>query len=170
MSDVQRLEVLDRIDCLLLLRSQSLGRVVFTAHAFPACQPVAFLLDGERVLFRAVDGSTLSDAAGSGNIVAVHVDNAHQGQTSFWSVTVVGCCQIITDAAVSPRSPRCRSWPTHQTGTTSSSPWTWRSSEAGDSWTAAGSRWRAVMADSIESYDAEPARSAVDHHDPSGPG
>ncbi len=98
MSDVQRLEVLDRIDCLLLLSSQSLGRVVFTAHALPACQPVAFLLDGERVLFRAVDGSTLSDAAGGGNIVAVHVDNAHQGQTSFWSVTVVGCCQIITDA------------------------------------------------------------------------
>ena len=44
--DAHGLEILDREDCLGLLASVPLGRVVFTDRALPAIQPVNFVLDG----------------------------------------------------------------------------------------------------------------------------
>jgi hypothetical protein len=44
---------IDREECLQLLAGAAVGRVVFTALAMPAAQPVAFLVDGDEIVFRA---------------------------------------------------------------------------------------------------------------------
>ncbi|MEU8385537.1 pyridoxamine 5'-phosphate oxidase family protein, partial [Streptosporangium sp. NPDC048865] len=44
------LQILSRQECLTLLASTSIGRIVFTDRALPAVQPVGFVLDGEDIV------------------------------------------------------------------------------------------------------------------------
>ncbi|WP_084965757.1 pyridoxamine 5'-phosphate oxidase family protein [Thermoactinospora rubra] len=58
--DGSGLRVLSRRECLELLASAPIGRIVFTDRALPAVQPVNFRLDGERVVIRTTTGSKLA--------------------------------------------------------------------------------------------------------------
>ncbi len=44
------LEILGRAECVALLRSAPVGRVVYTDQALPAIQPVTFVLDGDEAV------------------------------------------------------------------------------------------------------------------------
>ncbi len=92
--DANGLEVLDREDCLALMRSVTLGRVVFTERALPAIEPVHFILDGDDVIIATPPGSKLS-AAMRGTIVAFETDAFESGSRSGWSVTVVGQARAV---------------------------------------------------------------------------
>src|SRR5689334_23406956 len=90
------LHELSREECLGLLARTGIGRVVFTEAALPAAHPVAFLLDGEEVVFRTAGGGKLA-AATTGRVVAFEADEVDLASRSGWSVLGVGEAYEITD-------------------------------------------------------------------------
>jgi hypothetical protein len=88
---------LTRVDCLQLLAAGGLGRVVFTASAMPAVQPVRYVLRGEEVVFQVVDGDPLSMATQHA-VVGFQVDDIDPVTHAGWSVLGVGqAYEIIND-------------------------------------------------------------------------
>lgn len=109
--DANGLEVLGRGDCIALMGSVSLGRVVFTDRALPAIQPVNFVLDGDDVIIATSPGSKLA-AATREAIVAFETDSFDSGSRTGWSVTMIGQARTVRDAAEIARLSRLplRSW------------------------------------------------------------
>lgn len=109
--DRNGMRVLDRDECLRRLASAQLGRVGVTTGALPVVLPVLYRLDGERILIRCPDDSSLM-AALDRCVVAFEVDavDAADGgdqPTHGWSVVVTGLAEALgpdESAAVLPRS------------------------------------------------------------------
>jgi len=95
-SDASGLEMLSRQECLKLLASVSLGRIVFTDQALPAVQPIAFVLDGEDVVIHPRAGSKL-DTALRRAVVAFEADELDPECRSGWSVTVIGQARPVAE-------------------------------------------------------------------------
>lgn len=92
------LEVLSREECLRLLRSVPVGRLIYTHHALPAVVPVNFVVDGAELLVRAGYGGAL--AAGiRGSVVAFEADDLDGIRHEGWSVTVTGQAREELDSA-----------------------------------------------------------------------
>lgn len=87
-------EELGREECVRLLASVRVGRFVFTTDGLPAIQPVNFVLEGERILFRTREGLKLV-AIRAGTVVAFEVDEIDASTGAGWSVTVVGEARIL---------------------------------------------------------------------------
>ena len=88
---------LTRVDCLQRLAAGGLGRVVFTASAMPAVQPVRYVLRGDEVVFQVVDGGPLSMATQHA-VVGFQVDDIDPVTHAGWSVLGVGqAYEIIND-------------------------------------------------------------------------
>ena len=87
---------LTREDCLRLLGSGGLGRVVFTASAMPAVQPVSYVLHGEEVVFRVADGSLVSTATRHA-VVGFQVDDIDPVTHAGWSILGVGQAYELRD-------------------------------------------------------------------------
>jgi nitroimidazol reductase NimA-like FMN-containing flavoprotein (pyridoxamine 5'-phosphate oxidase superfamily) len=98
MSSLQELEVLDREQCLKLLRTVPMGRLVFTEHALPAVQPVEFRWWKGDVVIRIADPAMLAAASGN-RVVAFETDDLDPDLHCGWSVTVIGHAQVLTDAS-----------------------------------------------------------------------
>jgi nitroimidazol reductase NimA-like FMN-containing flavoprotein (pyridoxamine 5'-phosphate oxidase superfamily) len=92
----QELEVLDREQCLELLQTVRVGRLVFTEDALPAVQPVNFRLLRDDVVIRVAGGTKLI-AAARNFVVAFQADDLDPDLRTGWSVTVVGHAQRVTD-------------------------------------------------------------------------
>ena len=73
--DGDGLEALAREQCVELLDTASIGRVVFTDGGLPVVLPVTFVLDGDAVVFRTRAGSRLAGIT-SGSVLAFEVDDA----------------------------------------------------------------------------------------------
>jgi nitroimidazol reductase NimA-like FMN-containing flavoprotein (pyridoxamine 5'-phosphate oxidase superfamily) len=86
------LDVLDEIDCYLLLRSRTLGRVGVRIADDLVIFPVYYAVMHDDVVFRTAPGTKLS-AAVLGTSVVFEADNASPG----WSVLVRGHAQEIRD-------------------------------------------------------------------------
>ena len=99
--DRNGLEVLDRADCIRLLRTVSLGRIGITAGALPTILPINFRVDGDRILFRTGVGTKL-DAATRGAVVAFEADDIDPMYHSGWSVVVTGIAREVAGS----RRPR----------------------------------------------------------------
>ncbi|WP_018653221.1 pyridoxamine 5'-phosphate oxidase family protein [Actinomadura flavalba] len=101
---------LPRGECLELLRTARLGRLVFTDRALPAVLPVDFVLDATGgVVLRTPPGSRLA-AAVRGRVVAFHADRVDARTGAGWSVTVVGEGRPVTDPGDLAALPH-RPWP-----------------------------------------------------------
>ncbi len=84
-------------ECMRLLRTAPVGRIVYTRNALPAVEPVRFTLDGGHI-FAAVGPASALPATVDQSVVAFqadHVDDGHGG----WTVTVVGDVQAVSDPA-----------------------------------------------------------------------
>lgn len=92
---------LDRAECLRLLESVDLGRVIYTERAMPAAYPVRYALDGEEIFFR-TDNLVMLAAAAKGAVSAIQVDQIDP-QTPW-----VG---PPSESAAPARSPSPESWP-----------------------------------------------------------
>ncbi|MBO0830235.1 MAG: pyridoxamine 5'-phosphate oxidase family protein [Streptosporangiales bacterium] len=92
----QVFEELDREECMRLLASVPVGRLVFTTGGLPAIQPVNFALEGVRILFRTREGSKLV-AIRAGTVVGFEVDEIDASAGVGWSVTVVGEARILAE-------------------------------------------------------------------------
>ncbi|WP_037310114.1 pyridoxamine 5'-phosphate oxidase family protein [Amycolatopsis orientalis] len=96
MADRHRLESLDRGECLELLRTVRVGRLVFTEDLLPAVQPVNFRIHRGQVVIRVAGGAKLT-AATTGAVVAFQADELDPDLRAGWSVTVVGHASLVTD-------------------------------------------------------------------------
>jgi nitroimidazol reductase NimA-like FMN-containing flavoprotein (pyridoxamine 5'-phosphate oxidase superfamily) len=94
--DRQELEVLDRFQCLALLDTVRVGRLVFTEEALPAVHPVNFRIWHGDVVIRVAGGWKLT-AATQNLVVGFQADELDPDLRKGWTVTVVGHAQRITD-------------------------------------------------------------------------
>ncbi|GAA4147367.1 MULTISPECIES: pyridoxamine 5'-phosphate oxidase family protein [Actinomadura] len=100
------LQVIGTRECLDLMRSVPIGRIVFTDRALPAIQPVNFVLDADdSVIIRTVPGSKLA-AATRGAIVAFEADDFDEASRTGWSVTLIGPARAVTSPAERDRLAR----------------------------------------------------------------
>ena len=92
------LETLSDGECLRLMASAPVGRIVYTVRAMPAVEPVNFALLNGQVVFRTEPGSKLA-AAVSHSVVAFQADQLDYVTHTGWSVTIVGTAQEVSDPA-----------------------------------------------------------------------
>ena len=88
------LEVLDQQDCLRLLRTVPIGRLVFTEAGLPAVRLVNFFIDVDTLVFLSTAGDKLR-AAERGDIVAFEADNVDTGHHCGWTVTAIGHLAVV---------------------------------------------------------------------------
>ncbi len=87
---------LTRDDCMRLLSSVPVGRIVYTRRAMPAVELVNFTMDNGDIVVR-TDASGKLAAAATGAVVAFEGDALDLDQRCGWSVTVVGYSREVTD-------------------------------------------------------------------------
>ncbi len=81
--------LLDRQQCLALLRTASLGRVIYTHRAMPAVRPVRFTVVDDAVVFAVPPGSPLYAGARDA-VVAFEVDEIAADLGAGWYVSLLG--------------------------------------------------------------------------------
>ncbi|WP_051966463.1 pyridoxamine 5'-phosphate oxidase family protein [Kitasatospora mediocidica] len=92
-----RIETLSEAECLRLLATVPLGRVVYTAHALPGVLPVAFRVEPDgRLVLALLPGGTLSRAL-DGTVTAFQADDVDVAAGHGWSVTVHGHTAVVRD-------------------------------------------------------------------------
>lgn len=90
---------LDRQECLRLLATAPVGRVVYTRQALPAVLPLNFALDTDSsVVLRTSADSDLVRAV-DGVVVAFEADEFDPVHHCGWSVIVTGRATVVTDTA-----------------------------------------------------------------------
>ncbi len=92
------LEQLSRDECLRLMGSVPVGRIVYTRQALPAVELVNFVLDDGGIVIRTDAGGKLA-AAARGAVVAFEADSVDAVGHCGWSVTVVGYATAVTGRA-----------------------------------------------------------------------
>ncbi len=110
------LEILDPGECLKLLQSVPVGRLVFTQGGLPAIRLVNFSVDNETIVFAADDGEKVR-AAERGDVVAFEVDDIDIDRHLGWTVTAVGHLSVVPteEADRLRRTTPLRSWaPLHE--------------------------------------------------------
>ncbi|MET9181599.1 pyridoxamine 5'-phosphate oxidase family protein [Kitasatospora aureofaciens] len=89
-------ETLSEAECLRLLSTVPVGRVVYTEHALPAVLPVSFeVLDGRLVL--AVRRGSATARGLDGTVVAFQADLLDPVTRTGWSVLVHGRADAVRD-------------------------------------------------------------------------
>jgi uncharacterized protein len=97
-SDGSALQQLSRDECLTLMASVPVGRIIYSRRALPAVELVSFALDQGDIVIRAVRGGGLA-AAAHGTVVAFEADCLDAAHQAGWSVTAIGPSREVTDTA-----------------------------------------------------------------------
>jgi uncharacterized protein len=95
-SDGLGLKQLTRDECLHLMTSVTVGRIIYTRQALPAVELVNFAIDDGDIIIK-TDHSGKLVAATHGAVVAFEADSLDSKRHIGWSVTVVGQSQEVTD-------------------------------------------------------------------------
>ena len=90
------LKQLGRDECLRLMASVPVGRIIYTRQALPAVELVNFAVDDGDIIIK-TDHSGKLAAATRGAVVAFEADRLDTERRVGWSVTVVGQSQEVTD-------------------------------------------------------------------------
>jgi nitroimidazol reductase NimA-like FMN-containing flavoprotein (pyridoxamine 5'-phosphate oxidase superfamily) len=93
--DHARLEIISKADCLVLLQSVPLGRLVYTYGGLPAIRLVNFVLDDDTIVLNTGPGDKLR-AAERGDVVAFESDEVDIERHIGWTVTAVGHLSVVT--------------------------------------------------------------------------
>ena len=96
MSATDRSTVLDEATCRQLLGSGRLGRIAINGDPSPTILPVNYVLHGDVVAFRTVEGSKLA-AARDDAVASFEVDGVYPAHDSGWSVVVRGRLEEADD-------------------------------------------------------------------------
>jgi hypothetical protein len=96
--DASTLEDLSRDECMRLMASVPVGRIVYTRQALPAVELVNFALYDGDIVIRTDAGGKLA-AATRGAVVAFETDSVDAAGKAGWSVTAVGHARAVTDSA-----------------------------------------------------------------------
>ena len=109
----RRLEALPRAESLRLLRSVSVGRLVFTHLALPAIRPVNHVVDGDRIIIRSYLGTAIAAAVGgnSGMVVAYEADHIDGESHLGWSVIITGrACRLSDETEIERYGQLLQPW------------------------------------------------------------
>jgi len=90
------LRQMSRDECLQLMASVPVGRIIYTRQALPAVELVNFAIDNGDIIIR-TDHSGKLAAATRGAVVAFEADSLDADRQVGWSVTIVGQSQEVTD-------------------------------------------------------------------------
>lgn len=88
------LEILDEAECLRLLPTVPIGRLVITRGGLPAVRLVSFLVDSDSIIFATADGDSRR-AAERGDVVAFQVDEVDAVRHTGWSITTAGHLSLV---------------------------------------------------------------------------
>jgi len=91
------LEHLPKDECIRLMASVPVGRIVYTRQALPAVELVNFALYEGDIIIRTDAGGKLA-AATRGAVVAFEADSVNGTGQAGWSVTLVGQARAVTDS------------------------------------------------------------------------
>lgn len=105
------IEVIERRECVSLLKTQELGRIAFSAGGVVEILPVNYVVDGEAVVFATAPGAKLTYA--EGRMVTFEVDDADAASRSGWSVIIHGDAHEVTSFDAPELLQRLRSLPPH---------------------------------------------------------
>ena len=87
---------LSRQDCEQFLRSNDVGRVVYTDRALPAVIPVNYAFVEGRVILRVAPDSRPAEKL-PGSVVAFQVDDLYEGRGDCFNVLVTGPCHRVSE-------------------------------------------------------------------------
>ena len=109
--DHSHLEIVSNADCLQMLRSVPLGRLVYTYGGLPAVRLVNFLVDDDTIVFSSGPGDKLR-AAERGDVVAFEADDVNLERHVGWTVTAIGHLSVVStdEAAALRRTLPLHSW------------------------------------------------------------
>lgn len=105
------LERMSHEECVALLQSQDVGRLVVVDNGRPLIFPVNYAMDGDAPVFRTASGTKLW--AASRSPVAFEVDRVDGESRTGWSVIVHGVAQEITAFDASELQARVYGLPVH---------------------------------------------------------
>jgi len=92
--DRRHLEEIPRDECLRLIATVPVGRIIYTRQALPAVELVNFAMHDGDIVFRTSSSGKLA-AAIRGAIVAFEVDQLDRAARTGWSVTTIGpSCEV----------------------------------------------------------------------------
>jgi uncharacterized protein len=91
-----RLEALDREECLALLSESVVGRLGFVVAGQPRIEPVNYRLVGADLVVASRPGAKL-DAAVHEERVALEIDALEEWAQAGWSVLALGTATVVTD-------------------------------------------------------------------------
>ena len=92
------LVALSRRECLELLRTEQIGRAVFTDRAMPQILPVTYAVLGDDIVLATTSTSRLA-LASEGGVLAFEVDHHDPVTRTGWSVVVTGLAVRVVDPA-----------------------------------------------------------------------
>jgi uncharacterized protein len=95
-SDGSALRQMSSDECLQLMASVPVGRIIYSRQALPAVELVNFAIYNGDIIIR-TDHSGKLAAATRGAVVAFEADSVDSERRVGWSVTVVGQSQEVTD-------------------------------------------------------------------------
>ena len=90
---------LERHECLRLLATVPVGRIVHTRQALPAVLLVNFRLDDDGAVLLCTSAASELVRAIDGAVVAFEADEVDAVAHSGWSVVVTGSAAVVTDPA-----------------------------------------------------------------------
>ncbi|MFJ8042023.1 pyridoxamine 5'-phosphate oxidase family protein [Kitasatospora sp. NPDC096147] len=93
----ERVATLGEAECLRLLGTVPIGRVVYTEHALPAVLPVAFTVAPDGGLILGLRAGTTVTRALDGTVAAFQADQLDPVTRTGWSVLVRGRAEVIRD-------------------------------------------------------------------------
>ncbi|MFF2042051.1 pyridoxamine 5'-phosphate oxidase family protein [Kitasatospora sp. NPDC058170] len=94
----EHVETLGEAECLRLLSTVPVGRVVYTEHALPAVLPVSFQVAADGRLLLAVRRLSTTARCLDGTVVAFQADLLDPATRTGWSVLVHGRADVVRDA------------------------------------------------------------------------
>lgn len=107
--DRSGLQVLTGAEAVALLGTVDVGRVGITSRALPMVLPVQYTLDGNNIVIRTYEGSTLS-AATRRTVVAFEAEGPIGAPSPSWSVHVNGVATHVSDEHVDAVSRALPAW------------------------------------------------------------
>ncbi|MFF7637611.1 pyridoxamine 5'-phosphate oxidase family protein [Kitasatospora sp. NPDC008050] len=99
MDRVDRIEDLSEAECLRLLSTVPIGRVVYTEHALLRVLPVGFQLDTDGRLLLGLPPDGQLARALDGTVAAFQADRLDEVARTGWSVVVHGQAEVVRDPA-----------------------------------------------------------------------
>ena len=88
------IELIDREECLRLLRGEEVGRLAVVVGGHPHIFPVNYVMDGDAIVFRTEVGTKFDGATRSA--VAFEIDRIDPARRVGWSVVAHGPAEEVT--------------------------------------------------------------------------